>query len=271
MSAIHGEHSPELDINASIDINGNTEELEGALIRYITTSSRFLFVEREETWNDFLLASRDNSEKFGEYTTEQLCDRFQQKVLPNIYNYELTQQQKQLLDLLKLHPEYERTANGYIRMSVDRRIGYERRPKEGESFLMVSRTHQLRQLINESTLTITEMEANKEFDLTKPRLSPTHTLLLRVPYERQGTGYNYQFSKQNAALISAALSNDFELFGRMLIEPRELHRRLRIAKRDFEQYGRIPENCLDADKLLAKIRKLKTLREAIVNVFSSRF
>ncbi|XP_017478491.1 PREDICTED: uncharacterized protein LOC108368208 [Rhagoletis zephyria] len=271
MYDIHGSQSPVTDVNASIDISENTAELDQALIQYVTTSSRLLFAEREETWNDFHTASWNNTEKFTDYSTEQLREHFLQKVLPKIQNYELTATQMQMFELLKLQPEYERSSTGYVRMPANRRIGFNRQPKEGKDFILVKQTRQLRQMLNECSLTEGELDANQEFDLNKPEHSPTHTLLLRAPYERQGTGYNYQFSKENAALLSAALSNDFELFGRVLIEPKEIHKRLRDAKRDFEQTARMPENCLDAEKLVAKIKKLKTLREAIVDVVTSRF
>lgn len=125
--------------------------------------------------------------------------------------------------------------------------------------------------MNEFPVTDTQFDANKDFDLTKPTHAPTHNLLLRCPYERQGTGHNYKFTKENAALLSAALSNDFELSGRVLLEPKELHKRLREAKRNFAQRARMPENCIEADKLVKKIKKLKTLREAIVDVVANRF
>ncbi|XP_011199498.2 uncharacterized protein LOC105223458 [Bactrocera dorsalis] len=268
---LHGEVSPESDINKSFVINGNTDDLDKALIQYITTDSRLLFVEREETWNEFHATNLYNTEEFSEYTIEQLCDHFQQKVLPNINTYELTPIQKQMLKLLNLHPEYEQTPTGYTRMSADRRIGFNRLPKEGDDFLLVKQPHQLRQLLKKFPVTDTEFDANKEFDLTKPANEPTHTLLLRCPYERQGTGYEFKFTKENAALLSAALSNDFELSGRTLLEPKELHKRLREAKRNFEQHARMPENCVEADKLVEKVKKLKTLREAVVDVVANRF
>ncbi|XP_039965095.1 uncharacterized protein LOC120777687 [Bactrocera tryoni] len=268
---LHGEVSPESNINKSFDINGNTDDIDKALIQYVTTGSRLLFVEREETWNEFHATNLYNTEEFSEYTREQLYDHFQRKVLPNINTYELTPIQKQMLKLLDLHPEYERIPTGYTRMSADRRIGFNRLPKEGDDFLLVKQPHQLRQLLNKFPDTDTEFDGNKEFDLTKPADEPTHTLLLRCPYERQGTGYDFKFTKENAALLSAALSNDFELSGRTLLEPKELHKRLREAKRNFEQHARMPENCVEADKLVEKVKKLKTLREAVVDVVANRF
>lgn len=290
MLKLHGEVSTETDINDSFDINGNTDDLDKALIQYITTASRLLFVEREETWNEFHESHLYNTEELNKYSVEQLCDHFQRKVLPNINTYELTPIQKQMLKLLNLHPEYERTPNGYARMSVDRRIGFNRLNKEGEDFLLVKQPHQLRQLVSrtqnfvrvyfilylfeklkEFPVTDKQFDTNEEFDLTKPTHAPTHTLLLRCPYERQGAGYDYKFTKENAALLSAALSNDFELSGRALLEPKELHKRLREAKRNFEQHARMPENCVEADKLVEKVKKLKTLREAVVDVVADRF
>ncbi|XP_004530614.1 uncharacterized protein LOC101453710 [Ceratitis capitata] len=268
MQIIHGEVLPDdIDRNASFNISENTDELDLALIKYITQSKRILFLERENTWNDFQTVN----EKFDEFTMEQLYDHFQRKVLPNIYNYELTPIQKQMLELLSLHPEYERVTNGYQRLPAERRLGYDRLPKEGQDFVIVEEQNQLRQLLDDVSSSDIQSDLTKEFDLTKPSNSPTHTLLLRCPYERKFTGYGYQFSKENAALLSAALSNDFELSGRVLIEPRELHARLRSAKRNFEQYGNMPENCLNAAKLLEKIKKLKELREAIVDVVADRF
>lgn len=148
MLKLHGEVSPSADVNTSFDINGNTDDLDKALIKYITTSSRLLFVEREETWTDFHAANLYNTEKFSEYSIEQLLEHFQRKVLPNINTYELTLTQKQMLKLLDLHPEYEQTPNGYVRMTADRRIGFNRLPKEGEDFLLVKEPHQLRQLVS---------------------------------------------------------------------------------------------------------------------------
>ncbi|XP_011186387.1 uncharacterized protein LOC105214577 [Zeugodacus cucurbitae] len=271
MLNLHGENSSDADINASTDLSGNTEQLDKALIQYITTSSRLLFVEREETWTGFHDANLYNTEQFSEYTIEQVCEHFQRKVLPNINTYELTPIQKRMLELLNLHPEFERTPNGYARMSAVRRIGFNRLPKAGEDFVLVEQTQQLRQLLNEFPTTDTQFDPDKDFDLTKPTHAPTHNLLLRCPYQQQGTGYNYRFTKENAALLSAALSNDFELSGRVLLEPKELHKRLREAKRNFEQHARMPENCMEADKLVEKIKKLKTLREAIVDVVANRF
>ncbi|XP_067647954.1 uncharacterized protein [Eurosta solidaginis] len=270
MQEIH-EQLNNFDLNSSLEAIANVEELDKALISYIIQSSRLLFAEREETWIEFHTANAKNCEKYSDYTSEQIRDHFQRKLLPNIYNYELTPEEKQIFELLKLHPEYDRTPNGYMRMGAERRIGFERRPKVGEDFLLVQQPQELRDVVSKEPTGDIEMPASEEFDLTKPANSPTHTLLMRVPYERQGAGYNFQFSSENAALLSAVLSNDFELSGRVLLEPREIHRRLKAAKRDFEQNARLPENLLDAEKLIEKLKRLTKLREAVVNVVANRF
>lgn len=112
-----------------------------------------------------------------------------------------------------------------------------------------------------------ELEA---FSLT-PDLQNIHTVVSSSRRQVQKAGACFQFSPRCHSLISAVLSDDFELSGCVVLEPKELHQRLRAAKVNFEQNAVMLQNAVNVENLISKLQNLYKLRRTLARIMDDSF
>lgn len=121
-----------------------SHELASAMIEYIGCSHRILFVADVASWKEFHTSSSKNFEKFADLSPIELCEEFVIKVLPHIYEFDLTPSQLESFELLKLHNEYQRVGQGYQRLSKSERLAACREPRLNVDYCIQPPTFQVR-------------------------------------------------------------------------------------------------------------------------------
>jgi len=92
-------------------MNGTDAEESGLhkqLIEYATTSYRLLFIQDVSVFEEF-----QPTDEFNDLSTIELNAVMLNYVLPKIFSYQLTEAARKRLKFLDMHPDFQRTDQGY--------------------------------------------------------------------------------------------------------------------------------------------------------------
>ncbi|KAI8124921.1 hypothetical protein FF38_12515 [Lucilia cuprina] len=233
--------------NSHIDqiVLPDSEELDWDQITYALNYKRILFINDYRTWLDFHTANSENAYKYMDYSPEELCQRFLQRVLSNINDYCLTEDEQHLLNLLDLHPGFQRTESGFIALTQTENLTFPCNESAIELLLANSGA------LHETNFVAEQVVANDQIVIED--FKGQHSVHRR-----------FNFTAENAALLSVILSSDEDLPNCEVLTTEEMHKRLKLAKNRFEQTGQQLENVnITIDDLLKKLKAINDLKLAI--------
>lgn len=214
-------------------------ELDWAQIRYALQPHRVLFIDESECWQDFHRCRQENMDKYGNYTPERLCKRFVSRVLKHIFQFDLNEEEYMLLELLNLHPSFQRTEIGFQKKFNVEEIDFEQFPPL------------------EGTL-MEEAKDNLNNHILMPQAAP-------IPQSE------FHLSKENAALLSVILSDSGELPSKKRLQESEILERLRENQRLFQLTGRYKYENTNAtiEELIKKFNILNDLKFIVARLIKS--
>ncbi|XP_037808035.1 uncharacterized protein LOC119601280 [Lucilia sericata] len=233
--------------NSQIDqiVLPDSEDLDWAQITYALNYKRILFINNYRTWLDFYTVNSENGSKYMDYSPEELCQRFLQRILSNINDYCLTDEELHLLNLLDLHPGFQRTENGFI---------------------AIKQIEELTFPVNETAieLLMTNSGALHGANFVAERIDSNDQIVIDDFEGQHSVHRRFNFNEENAALLSVILSSDEDLPNCEVLTTEEMHKRLKLAKNRFEQNGQQLENVnISMDDLLKKLKAINDLKSAI--------
>lgn len=253
------ESSMELDMETSSNENNNNiilpnnTELDWAQILYALHYKRLLFINDYRTWSQFHIHNLEYAHKYNDCSPEELSQRFLHQVLPNIFQYDLNQEELHLLNLLEFHPDFQRTERGFNKLETRQNLEFP--IKES-----ITETMQQNGSLQELNFITKNVTANKQIIVTGCGEEITTVLC------------NFNFNKENAALISVVLSSDDDLAKCELLTVEEMSKRFKKAKKVFESRGEQLENVnISIENLLKKLETLKKLKKVVAEVVNKRF
>lgn len=219
--------------------NSQDFDFDWALISFALNPDRLYFIDRPASWLDFFSVNSENMNKYYHYTTDQLCRHFLNRVLVQINNYDLNEEELHILGLLNLNPSYRRTESGFVRIADLERIDFKRNTRETGSLIDGAAEDLSRQV-----MVVSRAEPHSKF----------------------------QLSAENAALLSVVLSMDADLPSCERLTELEILKCLRGAKNMFQQTGRQLETLnISVDNLLGKLRTLTDLKNILRNLITKTF
>ncbi|XP_013108429.2 uncharacterized protein LOC106087802 [Stomoxys calcitrans] len=171
----------------------NSHDLDWKQIRYALQPKRILFIDQPSEWVEFLNSYEENRNEYHDFTSEQLCTRFLQRVLTKIYQYELNEQELCVLRLIDLHPNFGQTEIGYKKIEEQEKIDLRNNELNVRTSIMKDAGNDLNCQV---VLTATDQ--------------PT----------------KFQLSAENAAILSIFLSSDSDLANCERLTNIEILRRL---------------------------------------------
>ena len=223
-------------------------DLDWTQITYAINVKHLLFITNYKTWLNFHNVNPENSTKYMNYTAEQLCKRFIKRVLPNIYQYELTDHEEYLLSLLDLHPNFERTQHGFTLTNNTEHLRF---PTDVAA---------IKPLISSATLQ--KMGFRAEVVHSNKQIIITDSSRQMCP--------QFMFSEENVALLSIIFSSDDELPTCILLTINEIRKRFKAAKNNFENSGQQPINVnISIGEILKKLSTIRELKVAIIKLLEN--
>lgn len=223
-------------------------DLDWAQITYAINVKHLIFITSHKTWLSFHNVNTENSTKYMNYTAEQLCQRFIKRVLPNILRYELTEHEEYLLSLLDLHPNFERTQYGFTLANNTEHLRF---PTDVAA---------IKPLISSATLQ--KMGFRAEVVHSNKQIIITDSSQQMCP--------QFMFSEENVALLSIIFSSDDELPTCMLLTIKEIQKRFKAAKNNFENCGEQPINAnISIGEILKKLSTIRELKIAITKLLEN--
>lgn len=224
----------------------DSTDLDWAQITYALNYKRLIFINNYKTWLNFHSDS-ENGYKYTDYSPEVLSYRFLHRVLPNIFEYELTEDELHLLNILDLHPNFKRNENGFYAM-------------QQEALAFPS---------NESAIEMLTSQSSSLFgtDFVAGNVHTNNQIAVTGPIGDGLMHRKFNFNEENAILLSVVLSSDEDLPNCELLTIEEIHKRLKAAKTRFEYNGQQLENVnISVESLFKKLKTINELKAAIAQL-----
>lgn len=224
-------------------------DLDWAQIAYAVNAKHLMFITNSKTWLGFHNTNLKNSHKYYYLTEEQLCQRFLKRILPNILKYELSDHEEYLLSLLDLHPNFERTTNGFDLINNFERLNF---PAD----IAATQTIMNSEMKHEIGFKADVVHSNKQIIITDSSLQTSYT--------------QFFFSEENVALLSIIFGSDDELPSSGLLTIKEIRKRFKAAKSNYEFSGQQPINLnISIYEILKKLSTIRELKVAITKLLES--
>ncbi|XP_065356111.1 uncharacterized protein LOC135950503 [Calliphora vicina] len=225
----------------------DSTDLDWAQITYALNYKRLMFISSCRTWLNFYTDNFEN-DKYIDYSPEELCYRFLLRVLANINDYNLTDNELHLLNLLDLHPCFQRTENGFVVVKQIKNLSFP---------------------FNEAAIEIllTQGGSLHETNFVAESVNSNDQILITSFKDQNTIQHKFKFNEENAALLSVILSSDDDLPNCELLTIAEIHKRLKTAKNHFEQNGQRLQNInVRVDDLFKKLKAINELKTAVTEL-----
>lgn len=230
--------------NDSIGIPLNRLDSEMQMIEFALMPSRLVFLDDVNIWLDFY---KEYSNNHTDYSTYELHQYFTNNILPKIQEYSLSESQFTMLNLLRLHPAFTETENGFQLTKVPLTYLNERDLPEANKHITISPQINIskgkikKPILGESSSTSTQ-DSNKglenmDFDC--------RTVLLTQSNEKSSSSIlnrckGSQLSSVNTGLFSILFSNDKEVGLNIILSITEVYVRFSKCKQIFEDTAQLP-------------------------------
>ncbi|KAH8380220.1 hypothetical protein KR009_009510, partial [Drosophila setifemur] len=228
---------------ASMSLRENRDPLHKELIAYATTSCRMFYIQDMSAWQDW----STEIESIKDLSASEVCQIFLKDVLPKVYTYVLSEKMKSRVKLLDLHPIFKRVAQGY-QFTPDCGLFARFRLQSSKDYRRVIQLAQKTRSLERSNTILIDNES--------------------LMYKKY-VGYKSPVSKETATLLSVMLSTNHELSIGQMHNMAEIHKRLRRAKKSFEDTGSIAPFRSPPHHLMYRIQTFYKIRKNLCQVMNN--
>ncbi|XP_016981267.1 uncharacterized protein LOC108046195 [Drosophila rhopaloa] len=213
------------------------------LINYAVESCRLFYIQHVSAWQEWTTTN----ESFQDLSAYEVRHMFLADVLPQLDTYEPSETVKRRLKLFDLLPSFRRVAQGY-RYTPDPKMAARFALQRGVDYILTS-----------------------DIEKCKDNKKMSHTVLLDDEGAEPKTcvGYQSKLSEEVAVFLTVMLSSDTELVNEEMLDVAEIHRRLRIAKQNFEDKAILTPFRPDADELINNVGAFRTYKSKLCRVISN--